>query len=231
MRPIFSKKWQVLLLTAVCIAGLVACQKFMPSPAAGDSMLDGPVDGLTSAEKIQFLKGDVAFNDDVFTRETGLGPLFVATSCGSCHAGDGKGHPFTTLVRFGQSDTLNGNRFLHMGGPQLQQRALPGFQPEQVPAGAVHSGFTPPANTGLGFIDAIPDAAILALADPNDLDGDGISGRANWISPPHYTICAAKQYHHKRKIHRQVREKRRHLRPVTANSQCLQPGHGYHFLL
>jgi CxxC motif-containing protein (DUF1111 family) len=188
MRPIFSKKWRVLLLTAMCIAGLVACQKFMPSPAAGDSMLDGPVDGLTSAEKIQFLKGDVAFNDDVFTRETGLGPLFVATSCGSCHAGDGKGHPFTTLVRFGQSDTLNGNRFLHMGGPQLQQRALPGFQPEQVPAGAVHSGFTPPANTGLGFIDAIPDAAILALADPNDLDGDGISGRANWISPPHYTM-------------------------------------------
>jgi CxxC motif-containing protein (DUF1111 family) len=44
----------------------------------------------------------------------------------------------------------------------------------------------PPANTGLGFIDAVPDAVILSLADPNDADGDGISGRPNWIHPPAY---------------------------------------------
>jgi hypothetical protein len=63
-----------------------------------------------------------------------LGPLFVATSCGTCHAGDGKGHPFTTLTRFGQSDST-GNHFLDKGGPQLQNRAIPAYQPEQIPAG------------------------------------------------------------------------------------------------
>jgi len=34
---------------------------------------------------------------------------------------------------------------------------------------------------GLGLLEAIPEADILALADPDDQDGDGISGRANWV--------------------------------------------------
>ncbi|MEO1694839.1 MAG: di-heme oxidoredictase family protein [Pseudomonadota bacterium] len=34
---------------------------------------------------------------------------------------------------------------------------------------------------GLGLLEAIPDADILALADPNDRDGDGISGKANRV--------------------------------------------------
>ena len=46
----------------------------------------------------------------------------------------------------------------------------------------------PPANTGLGFLDAVPDAAILALADENDTNGDGISGRPNWINIPSYVL-------------------------------------------
>ncbi|MDX2047700.1 MAG: di-heme oxidoredictase family protein, partial [Chitinophagaceae bacterium] len=40
--------------------------------------------------------------------------------------------------------------------------------------------------TGLGFLDAVSDATILALADENDADGDGISGRPNWINTPAY---------------------------------------------
>ena len=163
------------------IAGGIACEKVLPKAPADDEILDGPVEGLTPEQHQLFLRGDVAFNDDIFTAETGLGPIFVATSCGSCHAGDGKGHPFTTLTRFGQTDST-GNHFLHLGGPQLQHRAIPGFQPEQIPAGATFSNFTPPANTGLGFLDAVPDATLLALADENDADGDGISGRPNWIS-------------------------------------------------
>ena len=34
---------------------------------------------------------------------------------------------------------------------------------------------------GLGFIDALTEASILANADPDDLDGDGISGKANYV--------------------------------------------------
>ena len=74
-----------------------------------------------------------------------------------------------------------------MGGPQLQHRSIPGFQPEVIPAGATFSNFTPPANTGLGFLEAVPDATLLALADENDANNDGISGRPNWISVPEYS--------------------------------------------
>lgn len=176
-----------LFIIVLTIAGLVACEKLLPGAPPEDSLLDGPVEGLTAEQHLQFLRGDVAFNDEVFTKETGLGPFFVATSCGTCHAGDGKGHPFTTLTRFGQPDTL-GNQFLQLGGPQLQHRALPGYLPETIPAGATFSNFMPPANTGLGFLDAVPDATILAKADPDDLDGDGISGRPNWIHIPSYSI-------------------------------------------
>lgn len=172
----------------VFIIGGISCQKFLPALPEDNEILDGPVEGLTFEQNAIFLRGDIAFNDEVFTSERGLGPLFVATSCGTCHAGDGKGHPFTTLTRFGQRDTTNGNMFLQMGGPQLQDRAIPGFTPEQIPSGATFSKFTPPANTGLGFLEAVPDATLLALADPNDANGDGISGRPNWIKIPQYCV-------------------------------------------
>lgn len=165
----------------------VTCEKFLPDAPEEYELLDGPVEGLNSEENTKFLRGDVAFNDEVFTAQTGLGPNFVATSCGSCHAGDGKGHPFTTLTRFGQSDST-GNQFMTYGAPQLQNRAIPGYAPETIPAGATSSKFTPPANTGLGFLAALTDAQILANADPNDLNGDGISGVPNYISAPFYFI-------------------------------------------
>jgi CxxC motif-containing protein (DUF1111 family) len=37
---------------------------------------------------------------------------------------------------------------------------------------------------GLGLLEAIPEANILALADPDDCNGDGISGRANLVRDP-----------------------------------------------
>lgn len=38
-----------------------------------------------------------------------------------------------------------------------------------------------PPMIGLGLLEAIPEAALLANADPDDRDGDGISGRANQV--------------------------------------------------
>ncbi|MDL5047825.1 di-heme oxidoredictase family protein [Oscillatoria amoena NRMC-F 0135] len=178
-------KYTLIGILMLLTISFTACEKLIPPPPAEDELLDGPVEGLTTAEHARFLAGDVAFNNEVFTAQTGLGPFFVATSCASCHAGDGKGHPFTTLTRFGQSDTL-GNTFLDKGGPQLQNRAIPGYHPEKLPAGATFSNFMPPANTGLGFLAALTDAQLLAIADPNDLNGDGISGRPNYIDAPSY---------------------------------------------
>jgi CxxC motif-containing protein (DUF1111 family) len=172
------------LVYGLVVALLLSCEDFPAAPNA-DQILDGPIEGLTSTEQALFLKGDAAFNDEIFTVAKGLGPLFVANSCGGCHAGDGKGHPFTTLTRFGQSSP-SGNDYLHLGAPQLQNRAVPGHQPETIPSGATFSKFTPPANTGLGYLDAVTDADILSMADPDDLDGDGISGVPNWVTMKNY---------------------------------------------
>ena len=180
------KKTYIVLGAIIAAVVLVqACSKLQPVAPADDELLDGPVEGLSYDQNRQFLAGDVAFNDEIFTSSNGLGSIFVAASCGSCHAGDGKGHPFTTLTRFGQTDST-GNQFLHLGGPQLQNRALPGFTPEQIPAGATFSKFTPPATTGLGFLELVSDADILSMSDPNDINADGISGVPNWINLPSF---------------------------------------------
>ncbi|MBP8824415.1 MAG: c-type cytochrome [Flavobacteriales bacterium] len=167
--------------------GLLAagCAKLLPEAPAEDQLLDGPVPGLSGEQHARFLAGDAAFNEEVFTAATGLGPLFVSTSCGSCHAGDGRGHPFSALTRFGQWDAT-GNHYLQQGGPQLQHRALPGHAPEVLPPDVPRTLLLPPPNTGLGFLDAVPDAVLMAMADPGDADGDGISGVPNWIVPPPY---------------------------------------------
>lgn len=163
-----------------------SCEKFVPASPSDEDLLEGPISGLSTQEINQFLRGDEAFNE-VFTTQNGLGPLFVASSCGACHSGDGKGHLLTTLTRFGQVDST-GNHFIGLGGPQLQNRALPGYIPEQIPAGASSSKFTPPAVTGLGYLSAVSDESILSYSDPYDLDGDGISGVPNWIEIPSYII-------------------------------------------
>lgn len=162
----------------------IACEKTLPPAPDENSLLDGPMEGLSTEEQAQFLKGDEAFAE-VFTVEKGLGPIFIATQCASCHAGDGKGSPFVKFTRFGQPDNM-GNQFLALGGPQLQHKAIPGFQPEQLPAGATSTDLIAPAVTGLGFLDAVSDADLIAIADPNDANGDGISGRPHWNTIPGY---------------------------------------------
>jgi CxxC motif-containing protein (DUF1111 family) len=95
--------------------------------------------------------------------------------------GEGKGHLFFNITRFGKAGaTFDPMR--EAGGPQLQHRALPGYPPEGVPAGATAaSQFMPPAITGLGFLEAVDDTTLLRLADPDDADGDGISGRVQLL--------------------------------------------------
>jgi CxxC motif-containing protein (DUF1111 family) len=172
-----------LLIVASFVLSM-SCEATLIDAPEENELLDGPQEGLTEAQQLQFFKGDEAFGD-VFTIEKGLGPIFVANQCASCHPGDGKGSPFVRFTRFGQPDTM-GNQFLDMGGPQLQHKAIPGFQPEQLPAGATFTDLVAPAVTGLGFLDAVSDADLIALSDPNDANGDGISGRPHWNFIPDY---------------------------------------------
>jgi CxxC motif-containing protein (DUF1111 family) len=161
----------------------------------------------------------------------GLGPLFNARACQSCHLKDGRGHPpegsadstsmFLRLARPARTDqereAIAGYHKLNFPdavyGEQFQDLAVPGLSSEgrleisyqEIPVtlggGEVASlrkpsysvtnlGYGPlegdvtlspriaPPMIGMGLIQAIHEADILSLADPDDKDGDGISGKA-----------------------------------------------------
>ncbi len=50
-----------------------------------------------------------------------------------------------------------------------------------MPAGFALSPRMAPPVFGLGLLELIPEQTILSMADPNDADGDGISGKANYV--------------------------------------------------
>jgi len=168
----------------------------------------------------------------------GLGPLFNARGCQSCHLKDGRGHPpfpgenesasmFLRLsVPPGTQDervALDGVIAGEVGDPtygtQLQTFAVPGLpaegrmvidyadEPVTLDDGTVVTLRAPTYSIadlaygplspevmlspraaspmiGLGLVEQIPPEDILAHADPEDRDGDGISGRPNWTIAP-----------------------------------------------
>jgi CxxC motif-containing protein (DUF1111 family) len=162
------------------VATATGCGILFPDLPDDDEVLDAPLDGLSGAQLRVHVAGDEAFGRS-FGPEDGLGPLFVASSCESCHVGEGKGHLLFNITRFGRvGQSFDPMR--EMGGPQLQNRALPGYPPEGVPDGAnAVSRFMPPSITGLGYLEAVDDTTLLRLADPDDEDGDGISGRVQLL--------------------------------------------------
>ncbi len=183
-----NKKSTILILLftaliAITITSVTSCSKVFPEMINPEDGLCGPID-LSSAQTILFSAG----NDQFFanrTAATGLGPYFVATGCGSCHSSDNRGHPFTILTRFGQSDST-GNKFLNEGGPQLGAFSLPGYSQEQIPAGATSTKLIAPITAGVGFLEAIPDSAILAMAAANVNNPDGVRGHPNYNTIPSY---------------------------------------------
>ncbi|MDK3019487.1 di-heme oxidoreductase family protein [Pseudodonghicola flavimaris] len=165
----------------------------------------------------------------------GLGPLYNARACLSCHPRDGRGHPpaageaaLSLVLHLARPVGVAGDPALAAVpgfqptapdptyGRQLQNRAVVGLAPEyrlglsydrieiplaggesatlhapryrleELSAGplAPDTAWSPrvaPAMIGLGLLEAIPATDILAHADPEDADGDGISGRANIV--------------------------------------------------
>jgi CxxC motif-containing protein (DUF1111 family) len=66
----------------------------------------------------------------------------------------------------------------------MHSRAAPGHTPEVVPAEATGVvSLLAPQVVGLGLLEAVEDATLLALEDENDADGDGVSGRAQRLEP------------------------------------------------
>ncbi len=167
--------WLGVLLAGIVVIG---CNSLFTEPPAAADLLDGPLDGLSPEELAGFIAGDEQFGQP-FTPSTGLGPVFNNVSCAACHSGDGRGRPENALTRISRGL----DPALDVGGPQIQDRAIPGAVPERVPAGVDVSVRLPPPVFGVGLIEAIPVGAILANADEFDTDGDGISGRPNFVTP------------------------------------------------
>lgn len=166
---------------------LAACSS--PPPAAEPEVraaeVGEPLPGLTPEELARFEAGKAAFSR-VFTAEEGLGPVYNENSCNACHSapniGGGGGEEYDIHATFqaddGRCDLLEAH-----GGGNVRTRvtavaAAAGVGPERTPDEANQRGlFTPPPMWGRGLVEAIPDSVIEALADPDDANGDGISGR------------------------------------------------------
>lgn len=164
------------------LAAGAGCRDFLTEAPNDADLFDAPLEGLTADELAAFVRGDREFGRR-FAPATGLGPIFNDVSCASCHSGDGRGRVENALMRIG---TPADDMLSTMGGPQIQTRAIVGVQPEPLPVGVPVSLRLPPPVFGMGLIEAIPEATILAIADPNDADGDGISGRPNLVSAAPY---------------------------------------------
>jgi len=183
-----SKRSIILILlfsamVTITITSVTSCKKIFPEMINPEDGLCGPI-SLSSDQTILFSAG----NDQFFatrTTATGLGPYFVATGCGSCHSSDNRGHPFTILTRFGQTDST-GNKFLAEGGPQLGTFCLPGYTPEQIPAGATSTKLIAPITAGVGFLEAVPDSEIVNMAIANENNPDGVRGHPNYNTVPSY---------------------------------------------
>ena len=160
-----------------------ACQ---PQPPLSETEPGLPLPGLSEAELDVFARGQALFNRP-FLPEDGLGPLFNQDRCGSCHdLPTSGGHGAEPVVKVSRFDPVEGCSTLsEHGGDLLQQVVTPsgraaGLTIETIPEGATAvAEIRAPAVYGLGLVARIDEADILRRADPDDGDGDGISGRPN----------------------------------------------------
>lgn len=163
---------------ALATLTVAACH---PTVKPGD-----PLPGLSREQRAQFDLAAKVF-DTVFTPETGLGPVFNSTSCAECHedpvrggTGDEK-ELHATAFRAPVCDPLvdEGGFVIQLAVTPALKAAL-GIDSEPFPPSATARAMrTTPVVFGRGLLDLVPDSAILAYADPDDRDHDGISGRVN----------------------------------------------------
>ena len=169
-----------LVVAAVAVVGTTACTRTLPdAEQVGD-----PLPGLSDDELVRFEAGRALF-DRVFSVDEGTGPLFNENQCSACHTFPAPGGTGEQLVikatrRFpdGSCDIL-----AREGGENLRRQATPalarlGIARDTLPSATADiATFAVPFLFGLGAADLIPEQALHDAADPDDLDGDGISGR------------------------------------------------------
>ena len=185
-----NRKWYVLKIPRLhnwfLALALTSCSD--PSSEGVGSSVAGnpgePIPGLSQEELARFRQGEALFNK-VFTPEEGMGPLFNENQCSACHtdpAPGGTGDQFVTkATRF--SPATGCDLLVALGGENVRTRAAPllqslGILEVDVPEAATEvARFVVPFLFGLGLVEAISKETLEALADPEDEDGDGVSGR------------------------------------------------------
>lgn len=180
MQPTARQQLVPPLATALLLCG---CQS---PPSFTETEPGLPLPGLTEAELDTFVRGRALF-DRPFSPEDGLGPLFNQDRCSSCHdlptSGGHGAEPVTKVSRF---DPVDGCSTLPQQGGDLLQLVVTesgreaGLTGERIPEGITAiSDIRAPAVYGLGLVARISEAEIVKRADPEDIDGDGVSGRPN----------------------------------------------------
>jgi CxxC motif-containing protein (DUF1111 family) len=129
-----------------------------------------PIPGLSAAESARFDAGKDAF-ETVETPEDGLGPVFNGTSCTGCHSVGGSGGGSEKVeTRFGTITAGVFDPMADRGGSLIQTDGIGAagacpFVGEVVPDGAtIVAGRRTTPLFGLGLVNAVPDAELIALA-------------------------------------------------------------------
>jgi CxxC motif-containing protein (DUF1111 family) len=168
-------------MVIVVVVAAVACRR---------AQLGDPLPGLSAAERARFDSGRVVF-DSTFTPEVGLGPLFNASGCAECHEDPISGANGDEVERHAavfhpENPGFPCDLLATQGGPVFQDSVTPalraalGIDNEPLPPNVTTVAARTTADVfGFGLLDAVSDSTILAHADPDDRNGDGISGRPN----------------------------------------------------
>lgn len=161
-----------------------ACVLLVSLVGAGQIRELGPGDPLPGITPVEFTEFRLGLDDftEVETAEEGLGPAFNGTSCAVCHNVPAIGGSGVIVeVRAGYRDEDGEFHGLNAAGDSLMHLfsvPLHGCQAVMPDDVTVVAHRAPIPLFGAGLIEAIPDETILALEDPFDRNGDGVSGRA-----------------------------------------------------
>jgi len=168
------------LLAATIVWGVAIAASIKPIDAQS-SRAGEPLPGISAASFEEFRLGLEDFLE-VESSEDGLGPAFNGTSCAVCHNVPAIGGAGTIAeLRAARRDADGRPVALAPDGEtlfQLFSTPLHGCQVQVPPEATIIARRVPIPLFGAGLVESIPDEAILALADPDDANRDGISGRA-----------------------------------------------------
>jgi len=171
---------KISFLVAIAAAGLMAAVL----TAQTRSALGTPLAGITPVEFEEFRLGLEDFLE-VEASEEGLGPAFNGTSCAVCHNIPTIGGAGTMAeLRAGRRNANGEFETLNASGETLfHMFSVPGHgcQPVLPPDTNVFARRVPIPLFGAGLVEAIADETLIALEDPFDRNGDGVSGRAAMI--------------------------------------------------